>query len=310
MEDYCPQRLLHIPTRISVERNGFATYAGIHKPTYSILAYTWVRWEIRDSLSAPALQVKGVTWPIPPIQEGHFTVEAFSKVVSLLADEHCEWAWIDVACINQVDEAQKAHEVGSQASIFKNASRVYVRLSHLKTAMFLDATETMEDDCSLLGDFANKFFEVEYQPRNLVTAAIKRLYRLCDFVLNDPWFSSLWTLQEYTLRNDINILFAEGEAIIANSLTANLAQLRASLAGLHDNLDYFLSSSDIENSSSDTNNQEVVEMAMKIKLMVDRSGFHHYAWHSNPNVQYGTVRFRTTTRLTDSVYAITQVYNL
>jgi hypothetical protein len=73
------------------------------KPEYSTLSYTWGRWRIKGdaALTAPALPVKNTPWAIPPIQEDHFTTEAFQNVVDNIRKQGTEWVWIDVGCIDQ-----------------------------------------------------------------------------------------------------------------------------------------------------------------------------------------------------------------
>ncbi|KAF2727383.1 hypothetical protein EJ04DRAFT_595250 [Polyplosphaeria fusca] len=95
------------------------------KPRYSILTYTWGRFR-KDG--EPALLVKGTEWAILPIDPEYFTVDAFQRLVEChLGSDNIEWAWIDVACINQTaNSSENADEVGHQASIFDKAAAVFV----------------------------------------------------------------------------------------------------------------------------------------------------------------------------------------
>jgi hypothetical protein len=45
IEDYWPQRLLHIPTMTSYEKESGDIYCQTQRPDYNILSYTWGRWE-------------------------------------------------------------------------------------------------------------------------------------------------------------------------------------------------------------------------------------------------------------------------
>src|ERR1041384_2288504 len=122
VEDYWPRRLLHIPTMTSVQRHTADEYiepnGKVHKqPRFSILTYTWGRFT-QDY--GPALPINGTKWKIPSVKPEHFTVENFQKVVDMhLGSEDIEWAWIDVACIDQRENSSdNAEEVGHQASVF------------------------------------------------------------------------------------------------------------------------------------------------------------------------------------------------
>ena len=51
-------------------------------------------------------------------------------------------------------------------------------------------------------------------------------------------------------------------------------------------------------------------VATEVTEILRQTGFRYSTWISNPNVQYGTARYRRTSRSEDRVYAIMQAYNL
>lgn len=54
--------------------------------------------------------------------EEHFSVRMFQKVIyEMRRLAGIDWAWVDVACIDQENVPIKMDEVDRQASIFKNA---------------------------------------------------------------------------------------------------------------------------------------------------------------------------------------------
>lgn len=128
IDDYWPRGLLHVPTMVSHTRSGSYTYDGVNRPKYSILSYTWGRWQIRGSGCKPSpIGITGVDWDIPSIAETHFTADTFAKVVRQLSRlGETDWAWIDIACIDQLDDEIKMDKVGRQVSIFKNATSPFV----------------------------------------------------------------------------------------------------------------------------------------------------------------------------------------
>lgn len=291
----------------SIERQGFCEYSGVQRPRYNILSYTWGRWENREDPTAPALGVHGTTWRIPPVKAEHFTVSAFQGVVNRLLEDGCEWAWVDVACIDQERDEIKAEEVGRQASIFKKAAHAYVWLSHLPFHRYKTITQTLIEDCHLLGNFSNEWFAVNEHPLESVERAVERSYRACQLILEDPWFSSLWTLQEYFLRNDVDAFSAEGEVLKGCSWM----RLRGFLGSMYADLGYIV---DIRRQQDFSHvafpSPQLVDRAVEGRRLLARSGFQYAPWTSNANIQYTTARFRTTSRPEDRIYAIMQIYNL
>ncbi|KAK1675984.1 hypothetical protein BDP55DRAFT_631681 [Colletotrichum godetiae] len=226
IEDYWPRRLLHIPTLTSVERHEHNAYGTTETPRYSILTYTWSRWKIKDDDHAvPGLPMKGALWKIPSTRESHFTLDSFRTVIDFIAFEDVGWAWVDVACIDQEDEIMNAEEVGHQIAIFDKAVKVHVWLCEVTHESLTKAFRDMKNS-GLAGLTFNTFSEVKSPVTPLFTTwedvhhdeirmavvrkTIDRVNSGLQHVLKDPWFSSLWTLQEAVLRKDALILSAEG----------------------------------------------------------------------------------------------------
>ncbi|KAF3937970.1 hypothetical protein ABW19_dt0204216 [Dactylella cylindrospora] len=330
--DYWPKRLLHIPTMTSVERAGVSIYNGVDRPEYSILTYTWGRWKIRDASGGPALPVKGTPWKIPAIKPEHFTVESFEKVIGRLGEDGIEWAWVDIACIDQENAEDNAYEVGRQASIFKNAKKVFVWLSHIETETLQAAVKEIVDHGVNLSQFVNSG---DWDPKaqlNLQEPVQLRYttmsHSLAEMVstlsiafakiFGDPWFSSLWTLQEVVLRNDALALSKEANPVLwMDDMYMFLTMFINHCQNVFTDLDFFLRKLadhqrylSLEDEQTFINNsQELRDQVSKISQYISQAGF-YYLFSLNPNVQYGTARYRTTSRPEDRVYAIMQIYNL
>ncbi len=135
-----PRRLLHVVTLTSVVRNDGNVFAGVKEPRYDILSYTWGRFTCSKGR---AIDVRGIEWKIPAIDESHFTVEEFEAVIRQVGRD-VEFIWVDIACIHQEDEALKAEDVGNQAGIFKNAHKAFIWLNRLKQPIL---TACMEEIC-------------------------------------------------------------------------------------------------------------------------------------------------------------------
>ena len=312
--DYWPRRLLHIPTMNSVERDESNVYSGdlgvqkVEKPKYSILTYTWGRWKIRNVKASPALPVLNVPWDVPAIEEEHFTVQEFQKVVNVLGKDGIDWAWIDVACIDQEDQDANAEEVGRQASIFKNAHRVFVWLSHLRRDVLTSAVATIQKSGLELRDYLDK--PSTFLP---IKDIISSLHKELNVVFADPWFSSLWTLQEVILRNDAIALSKEAEAIVwgigqYTYLTMFINHCQNVFQDLN-SIDKRIEESKGQYLSLESGRQEIEKKVCEMKQLILQAGF-HFLHSSNPNVQYGIARYRRTSRDVDRVYAIMQIYDL
>ncbi|KAI1738099.1 heterokaryon incompatibility protein-domain-containing protein [Xylaria scruposa] len=311
--DHWPQRLLHIPSMTSVARDEHGAYRAPGtqdeiRPKYNILTYTWGRFRTEDAAGNLALPVQNTPWKIPPIKKEHFTVDQFKSVVAFLASDGIKWAWIDIACIHQEDEAENAEEVGRQASIFKNAHRVFVWLSELSFSVLAPAIANIQDHGIQLRK------HVDNDPTALpIQDIISSLLKECNIIFNEPWFSSLWTLQEVVLRNDALVLAKEAEPIewfpnqyMYMTMFINHCQ------NMFRDLEYLADSI----KESKRHNQPISEQQLRmgaqihdIKQRILEAGF-YYTFSDNPNVQYGTAKYRKTSRTVDRVYAIMQVYNI
>lgn len=204
-----PLRLLHVPTMTSLERQEGNIYGNFMEPDYSILSYTWGRWQVADG--NPALVVRGVPWRIPAIDEQHFSATQLQRVIwNISLGEQSEdeerksivFVWIDIACIDQENERIKAIEIGRQAAIFANAKSVYIWLSHLDEAELRLCDEVLYDSWeTLLSAEGNEARDTVEE-----NAWIESLMQPLEILLRDPWYTSLWTLQEMFLRADAAIL--------------------------------------------------------------------------------------------------------
>lgn len=135
---YWPRRLLHLQgDKLSVPRTGESTYGEFEAPTYNILSYTWGRFMSPDG---EALPFENVSWDIPKVHTDHFTVDAFRTVIKRVAlgmegedGEKCQHIWLDLACINQKDQAEMLEEIGRQAAIFNKARHCFIWLNRTTT---------------------------------------------------------------------------------------------------------------------------------------------------------------------------------
>lgn len=174
-------------------------------PQYTAISHTWGRWATGE-----AIRVKGITgWKVP--QNSKFPVE---DIPEILQKSPCKTrhVWLDLCCIPQeFGSAIGAREIARQAQIFRKAQTVVA---------WLNEVDDLEGLAELLRWKALqllRFREGSKQKRRdeLVEklwhrAAGKRTGLLVprsgqstnEMQLN-PWFTSLWTLQEVALRPDM-----------------------------------------------------------------------------------------------------------
>lgn len=323
VEDYWPRRLLHIPTMTSYQRSGGATYDRCERPKYSILSYTWGRWEKRqvtnlsDNARSESLGVEGVTWKIPSIMEEHFSVQMFQKVIHEMRRlAGTDWAWVDVACIDQENVPIKMDEVGRQASIFKNAWKAFAWLSHTPE-------EALDNVIAVVERAGPVLLDIRYTPGPLNTSAtgcilqsVEDVREVVEAVLGDPWFSSLWTLQELFLRDDALIMGQNGNIVLPRVPVLEedpylmLSDLRYELQVV---MDEMLPLQQPERLCHDhTTTPTIQQLAKELTSLIQRRGFGSDGQFTpdNPKVQYSAAKFRQTVHPEDRVYAICQIYNI
>lgn len=199
-----PRRLLNVEDMISYRWQPGNTYGGITEPKYAIISYTWGRWRLEkgEQPRIEALPIKGVPWEVPRVDPKHFTVAQFRHVlrmVSLGVSNSGEqsapalpFVWLDVACIPQwPDSSVAASEIGRQARIFRGAQTAYIWLT----------TPTPEDVADL-----PQVHDLEF----VKSHGIPRALRCWHNLLKDPWFSSMWTLQESFIQQSAYVVTNSG----------------------------------------------------------------------------------------------------
>ena len=291
-----PRRLLHIPSMTSREWKPGNFYGRDKEPGYGIVSYTWGRFEVPEG---PRISIEGIDWEIPSIDEDHFTVADMTRLLQHVGLSH-EYVWIDIACIDQKRIKVKMEEVGRQAGIFKGARQAYVWLNKYEPD---DIRRYMQTLLCCAYDFAIGKLDA----LNVAEDVVDDISQL----LQHPWFSSLWTLQESVLQRHALVLDKRGEPVttqgpwtgespcsqlidvsgacaLARTLIANVL-LAERAAGLESGLS--------------PHSRKLQDLGRTI----DEAGI-DFMLCPNPNIQYAAARFRNTSRPEDRIYAIMQVY--
>ncbi|ORY12215.1 hypothetical protein BCR34DRAFT_663934 [Clohesyomyces aquaticus] len=300
-----PLRLLHIPSMSSMERKD---YLAMGPPQYAILTYTWGRF--RAPAGCPALTVAGTTWKIPPVQEEVISVDAFERVIQHIGSQH-EWLWLDIACIDQENESVKMREVARQVNIFHGASEAFAWLHSLdadesaKYVSFLERVATYD----ALGEehvwtCASEALRVE-QSLGYYQTHLDAIEEALRLLFTDPWFTSLWALQESNLRPNAVLLSTNGEPILypqekgAEKKPCRVSLLNSWCEAIWRDLNHYISRKILTPEDHDK--------AAQIMALIESVGF-NFPSSVNPNVQCSAARFRETSSLLDRIYGITSIY--
>lgn len=311
-----------------------------------VLSYTWGRFENRQPQGQLSLPIKNVPWKIPVIKESHFTVDQFRKVLKRMSATGNQWAWVDIACIDQEDEATKMDEIGKQAAIFQKAQEAYVWLSHATSESLSEAADAINSLASWIahGDWLDFSYvrpedrihdilkwpswnEIS-RPQKLIV--LKTLNEAFDVILADPWFTSLWTLQEVTMRNDAIILSDHADLVVRRWYDAD--QFRSVYSMVHlsnhwDTLRWELAEM-LEHKDNGSRSRYIDDAGEEIQKLrkgetdeflrseilalanrVTATGFPDLST-DNPHVQYGTAHYRKTVNEVDRIYGIMQIYSI
>jgi hypothetical protein len=161
---------------------------------YIAVSYTWGRFKERYG------PVNGTPWNVPVIKSSVFG-QMLNQMKDIMAViPVCRYFWVDVLCINQDDENQKKEEIAKQASIFGNAKAC---LGYLWS---LDSEDELAHIMASFGDqllwsliLTSSDFRMQSQLNGLEKLPAHIQKKLDGKLRLDPWFTSLWALQEMVL---------------------------------------------------------------------------------------------------------------
>lgn len=284
-----PRRLLNVRTMISHKWQPGNTYDGVSNPTYSILSYTWGRWRDKNPHSSiKSLDIEGVPWDIPRVDPKFFTVNEFKYILDQIVEDSGKveleavapapspFIWLDIACIPQWrNSAVGDSEVGRQARIFRGARQAYIWLttadrSAANTLLSRDSEDWDQDVARDIETFRN--------------------------LLRDPWFTSMWTLQESYIQQKARIVTRTGLC------KAGILHHKAGPLGLSElrGIGHYLA-------QEASHCSELEELLVEFKEMLYRVGFKD-RFDFTPLQALECAQFRTSESELDRVYGIMQIF--
>lgn len=319
-----PDRLLHVPTMTSyqceiVQGRG-AKYGEYWGPRFYALSYTWGRWELQDHerTEVLALPVKNIPWAVPRIDPDRFTATQFEQVLrnittNIVRNHGCtswttpEFVWLDVACIDQRPNSPlKAQEIGRQAVIFRGAEKVFVWLHGLEPAVLSQALLDLyiaNSEATFPRSPRSSGLEKRGEVLRGDEAFLSRAVTCVESLLADPWFSSLWTLQEAFLAPTSGLVDKDGVVSVrswAPEVAISLSDVASSCETL----------AKISARSAATKRRAMnapSPLEYTLVDLVERSGLVTMR-QRNPMILYTLASKRTTREPCDRIYGIMQVF--
>ncbi|KAI1746744.1 hypothetical protein F4782DRAFT_523547 [Xylaria castorea] len=209
-----PARLLHVRTLTSFPWQPGDIYGGYVKPRYNAISYTWGRFALRnqESPEVEAAPIKGTTWAdyIPRMNPVRYTVQELVHAINTAACPHdgypaVDFVWLDIACIDQTPNSpEMAREIGRQAKIFRGAVDSFVWLTTHTSAAIISWGHKLER----LGLEWQKI--ISGTNMAAIELWLGDALAMLRCFLADDWFSSLWTLQEAFLSPKAIFMFKDG----------------------------------------------------------------------------------------------------
>ncbi|KAL6876220.1 hypothetical protein HDV57DRAFT_501956 [Trichoderma longibrachiatum] len=166
------------------------------------ISYTWGRWRERGVWR----QIPGTPWGVPAMDRSR--TECKFDIIQLMGIlcrmPNVRYFWVDVLCIRQNPDpgrpeevAEKAEEIAKQGAIFKEANGVLVYL------WSLDSGEQLAAAADELGKLMQWYWQIvvsqDFQAATKRNGREQPVDQHAQRLRADPWFSSLWTLQEMVL---------------------------------------------------------------------------------------------------------------
>lgn len=191
-----------------------------------------------------------------------------------------------------------ALEVGRQAKIFKGATHTIAWLTKLSRQGYLLQVEKLQQQAKLSRAEAES--GIDQVQRGLDNTRLE-----IELLSLDPWFSSLWTLQEAYLCPQAMFISRQGEFMNPTEVD-NSAERPMLLSDFIDYCDHMMTIVTSHEKKPQTIEPDD-KYLLALKHSIERSGMIGLR-SSLPVTLLGAARHRTTTRATDRVYGIMQIF--
>ncbi|KAL9041442.1 MAG: hypothetical protein Q9180_001279 [Flavoplaca navasiana] len=318
-----PQRLLHVPSMTSYEWAPGNIYGNHIAPDYNAISYTWGRYDLLYMANAEQkvlrktepIKIAGIPWAddVPRIHPRHFSVDDFRNVILQTlkvssSGQKTEFVWLDVACIDQRNGPQKMAEIGRQAKIFGGAKAVFVWLTRHRAERLEEVLAVLKECTDEIGKLGSPTIQhsLPMYTTGQEMAWLGKARNALDELFMDPWFTSLWTLQEAFLCPQAYLLPLE--AFASGYTLAHLCEWCESLQKACNRIEL---TGQNHWERLETSSSEEIRIRRKYLVEVDTMVLHRSLGalaSRNPIALYGAACYRKTRNDMDRVYAIEQVF--
>ncbi len=195
---------------------------------YVALSYTW-----EDTIRSVPIQVWNSWWTAHTI---HVTRSLLDALTFPRVPDNWRRVWVDQLSINQADEKEKASQIALMGEIYRKASVVRVWLglaaddSDLAMSRLTNLFKVVYRHVVKAENRARPFDEVVTPQvfEECVGAPTKTniaSWRAISKLLNRPWFSRIWVLQEATALPSRNVLILYGNSSTSFSVCSALVRV-------------------------------------------------------------------------------------
>jgi Heterokaryon incompatibility protein (HET) len=196
---------------------------------YIAVSYTWGRWIVKGEWRS----IKGVPWRIPVVDPTRGDIADLLPILSKIPGNR--YYWVDVLCIDQTNEEEKQQEIAKQGSIFAKAKGVLVYAwsipnGHQLALALCDLGDSVLWSLRLpqRGVFLGNSATYSGRYPNGDSGELS-VYYAAMAMQADPWFSSLWTMQEMVLCPSGVLMAKNGEFCTVNDRIITISSIAAAI---------------------------------------------------------------------------------
>jgi hypothetical protein len=168
-------------------------------PPYDAISYVW-----GDPTNKVTIACDGRPFEI--------TFNLYWALVRIRSVSHPRILWADAICINQSDLLERSNQVMFMGSLYSNASKVYICMGEARDGNDF-YVQTVVNDAIALGPSSLPLLPDNHPIRN-----DRRWYAL-GILMESPWFSRAWVVQEAALANEPIVLYGRAEFGYRNLVT-------------------------------------------------------------------------------------------
>lgn len=152
---------------------------------YTAVSYTW-----GDQKPTEVIRLNGKLFQVRP---NLLACLYYLSKARRHADLGWDWLWVDAICINQQDDREKSEQVGRMNKTYSNAEMVslWLGLAPVTEYPLLQGQSSSQEEANF-----DEWFPCQDRPFDW--------YAQLEEVLNRPYWSRFWVIQEFLLAREIH----------------------------------------------------------------------------------------------------------